>query len=248
MKNQILKISFIALLLNTVAICYAQKMPDTYFEYTSGKLEYGLFVPENYDPSKSYPLVMYLHGMGNNQTVYLDFYNKDIQQKNPCFVYTPKTPTDWGDWSGWSWDGSGFSSLSIPTQTAVHVLDSLISKYSIDTNRLYVYGISMGGEGVFDLLHKMPHKFAAGISICGGGFAHWANNISATPLWMFHGSADEINPPDLTERVYKKLQEIGATKMRYTNYPGYGHAIWDKAQSEPSFYDWMFDFNKSKNK
>lgn len=248
MENKILKISFIVLLLKTVAVCFAQNMPDTYFEYTSGKLEYGLFVPENYDPSKSYPLVMYLHGMGNNQTVYLDFYNKDIQQKNPCFVYTPKTPTDWGDWSGWSWDGSGFSSLSIPTQTAVHVLDSLISKYPIDTNRLYVYGISMGGEGVMDLLHKMPHKFAAGISICGGGFAHWANNISATPLWMFHGSADEINPPDLTERVYNKLLEIGATKMRYTNYPGYGHAIWDKAQSEPSFYDWMFDFNKSQVK
>lgn len=221
-------------------------MPKTYSEYTSGKLDYGLFVPENYNPSKSYPLVMFLHGWSNNNTVYLDFYNKDIQLKNPCFVYTPKTPTDWGDWSGWSWDGSGFSGLSIPTQTAVHVLDSLISKYSIDTNRLYVYGISMGGEGVFDLLHKMPNKFAAGISICGGGFAHWANNISSTPFWMFHGSADEINPPDLTERVFNKLLEIGATKMRYTNYPGYGHSIWDKAQSEPSFYDWMFAFTKNK--
>lgn len=244
MKNNILKFSFIVLLLNTVAICYAQNMPDTYSEHSSGKLEYGIFVPENYDPSKSYPLVMFLHGWGNNHTVYLDIYNKDIQLKNACFVYTPKTPVEWGDWSGWSWDGNGFSSLSIPMQTAMHVLDSLISRYPIDTNRLYVYGISMGGEGVFDLLHKMPHKFAAGISICGGGFAHWANNISSTPLWMFHGSEDEINPPDLTERVYNKLLEIGATKMRYTNYPGYGHSIWDKAQSEPSFYEWMFAFNK----
>jgi predicted peptidase len=244
MKNNVFKIGFIVLLMNTVNQSYAQKMPDTYAEYTYGKLEYGLFVPDNYDPSKLYPLVMFLHGWGNNYTVYLDFYNEENQLKNPCFVYTPKTSTDWGDWSGWSWEGSDFSSLSIPTQTAVYVLDSLISTYSIDTNRLYVYGISMGGEGVFDLLHKMPNKFAAGISICGGGFAHWANNISYTPLWMFHGSADEINPPDLTERVYNKLLEIGATKMRYTNYQSFGHSIWDKAQSEPSFYDWMFTFKK----
>lgn len=76
MKNKILKISFIVLLINTVAICYAQKMPDTYSEYTSGKLEYGLFIPENYDPSKLYPLVMFLHGMGNNHTVYLTYCTK----------------------------------------------------------------------------------------------------------------------------------------------------------------------------
>lgn len=248
MISQLLKVFLIALLFNTEHISYAQKMPETYFEHNHGKLEYGLFVPENYDPAKKYPLVMYLHGWGNNHTVYLNFYNKDIQRKNPCFVYTPKTPVDWGDWSEWSWDGTGFSDLSLPTQAAIKVLDSLISKYSIDPGRLYVYGISMGGEGVFDLLHKMPHKFAAGISICGGGFAHWADKISLTPLWMFHGSDDEINPPDLTERVYNKLVESGATRMRYTNYPGYGHDIWDKAESEPSFYDWMFTFRKNQTK
>jgi predicted peptidase len=246
MQNNAKKVSVIILLICIIKIGTAQKLPDTYSEYTYGKLEYGLFVPENYDASKSYPLVMFLHGVGNNHTVYLNLYNKDVQQKNPCFVYTPKTPVNWGDWSGWSWDGTGFSDLSIPTQTAIHVLDSLNSVYSIDTNRLYVYGISMGGEGVFDLLHKIPNKFAAAISICGGGFAHWADNISNTPFWMFHGSADEINPPDLTERVYNKLLEIGASKMRYTNYPGYGHAIWDKALSEPSFFDWLFSFDKSK--
>lgn len=241
-----LHVCFTILILNTGIICFAQGMPDTYSEHTSGKLEYGLYVPENYDPSKLYPLIMYLHGMGNNSTVYLDYYKSDIQQKNPCFVYTPKTPINWGDWSSWSWEGSDFSSLSVPTQTAMYFLDSLMTIYPIDSNRLYVYGISMGGEGVFDLLHKMPNKFAAGISICGGGFAHWAENISLTPFWMFHGSADDVNPPEITERVYYELLEMGATKMRYTNYPGYGHSIWDKAQSEPSFYDWMFAFSKNK--
>jgi predicted peptidase len=128
---------------------------------------------------------------------------------------------------------------------AIHVLDSLCKVYPVDTNRLYVYGISMGGEGVFDLLHKLPGKFAAAMSVCGGGQASWAENISKTPFWMFHGSADDVNPPDLTERVYIRLVEIGATKMRYTNYPGYGHDIWDKAAEEPLWFDWMFSYSKS---
>jgi predicted peptidase len=221
--------------------CSAQTMPKTYSEARSGKLEYGFYVPENLDNAKSYPLVMFLHGWSANQTQYLEWYSSEMQAKHPCFVFTPKTPTTWADWSGWK-----DTSLSEPMRVAVHVLDSLIQKYPVDTTRLYVYGISMGGEGVFDLLHKLPNKFAAAISICGGGQASWAENIAKTPFWMFHGSDDKINTPDLTERVYHRLVEIGATQMRYTNYPGYGHEIWDKAQSEPDFYDWMFSHTRKK--
>lgn len=213
----------------------AQEKPETYNESRFGKLEYGLFVPENYDKTKFYPIVIYLHGFGNNHYVYLDWYRKDIQKKNPCFVFTPRTPTTWADWSGWN-----NNKLSEPMIAAMHVLDSLTGSYSIDKNRLYVYGISMGGEGVFDLLDKLPGKFAAAMSVCGGGQANWAGNISKTPFWMFHGNADNINPPDLTERVYNELVKIGAKKMRYTNYPGAGHDIWDKAASEPAWFDWMF--------
>ena len=220
----------------------AQTMPKTYSESKYGKLEYGFYVPENYDKTKSYPLVMFLHGWSANQTVYLEWYNKDLQSKHPCFVFTPRTPTTWADWSGWNDEH-----LSEPMLAAIHVLDSLTEKYSIEPNRLYVYGISMGGEGVFDLLHKLPNKFAAAMSICGGGQAWWAENIAKTPLWMFHGSADKINTPDMTERVYNRLVEIGAKKMKYTNYPGYGHEIWNIAQNEPEFYDWMFSFSRTDN-
>ncbi len=219
----------------------AQTMPKTYSEARFGKLEYGFYVPENFDKTKSYPLVMFLHGWSANQTVYLEWYNSEMQAKHPCFVFTPRTPTTWADWSGWN-----DTSLSESMHAAIHVLDSLILKYPIDKTRLYVYGISMGGEGVFDLLHKLPNKFAAAISICGGGQAAWAKNIAKTPLWMFHGSDDKINTPDLTERVYNRLVEIGAKQMRYINYPGYGHEIWDKAQSEPDFYDWMLKYANPK--
>jgi predicted esterase len=227
-------------LLIAVVQAYPQSSPTTYSEGKYGKLIYGLFIPENYDESKQYPVVVYLHGFGNNEYVYLDWYKLEIQSKTPCFVFTPRTPTTWADWSGWN-----NNKLSEPMVAAIHVLDSLTSVYSIDKNRLYVYGISMGGEGVFDLLHKLPGKFAAAMSVCGGGQASWAENISKTPLWMFHGSADDVNPPDLTERVYNRLVEIGASKMRYTNYHGYGHDIWNLAESEPSWFDWMFSHSKA---
>jgi predicted esterase len=241
MKKRLL-LSFAAFTLAVFPCLHGQTMPETYSESKSGKLEYGFYVPENYDNTKSYPLVMFLHGWSANQTVYLDLYKKNIQSSHPCFVFTPRTPTTWADWSGWN-----DNQLSEPMLAAIHVLDSLKEKYSIDTNRLYVYGISMGGEGVFDLLHKLPNKFAAAISICGGGQASWAENIAKTPLWMFHGSADKINTPDMTERVYNRLVEIGAKKMKYTNYPGLGHEIWDAALNEPDFYDWMFRYSRNDN-
>jgi predicted peptidase len=233
------RILFFALIFTFVSV---SGQPKTYTESIYGKLEFGFFVPENLNTIELYPLVVYLHGFGNNEYVYLDWYSKDIQAKNPCFVFTPRTPTTWADWSGWN-----DKTLSAPMMAAIHVLDSLCKVYPVDTNRLYVYGISMGGEGVFDLLHKLPGKFAAAMSVCGGGQATWAENIAKTPLWMFHGSDDNINPPDLTERVYNRLVEIGATKMRYTNYPGYGHDIWNKAAEEPSWFDWMFLHSKSES-
>ncbi len=213
-------------------------LPPTYYEATYGKLTYGLYVPENYDPSQSYPLIMHLHGYSYLKSDNLWWYAPDFQAKIPCFVFTPKTPPSWGDWSGW-WD-----TLSEPMQVTMEVLDQLIAEYSIDECRLYVYGISMGGEGAFDLLDKYPGKFAAAMSVCGGGRAEWAANIAQTPLWMFHGGKDTVNPPALTEDVYHALVALGATRMRYTNYPDRGHEIWNLAANEPAWTEWMFAHSK----
>jgi predicted peptidase len=120
-------------------------------------------------------------------------------------------------------------------QVTMEVLDQLLAEYPIDECRLYVYGISMGGEGTFDLLDKYPDKFAAGMSVCGGGRAEWAANIAQTPLWMFHGGKDTVNPPTLTTDVYDALVALGANRMRYTEYPNLGHEIWNVAAAEPAW-------------
>lgn len=213
---------------------FAQEYISTYQEGVSGQLEFGFSTPETMDSGEVYPLIMYLHGYSNNYAVYLQWYDSAFQAKVPSFVYTPRTPTTWGDWSGW------WTDLSEPMTVAMQVLDSLIAIYPIDTNRLYVYGISMGGEGVFDLLDKKPGFFAAAMSVCGGGRPAWAENVAQTPFWMFHGSADAINPVSLTEDVADSLEALGATQWRFTRYEGYGHDIWDRAAQEPSWEEWMF--------
>lgn len=212
--------------------------PETYNENISGKLEYGFYSPAEIKKDRLYPLLIYLHGWGQNQAVYLDWYKEEIQSLHPCFVYTPRTPLEWGDWSGWG------NELSEPMELAVHVMDSLIERYPIDTCSLYVYGISMGGEGTFDLLDKFPGRFAAAMSVCGGGKPEWAENISQTPFWMFHGSDDDVNPVNLTRDVYDALVSIGAYNMRYTEYKGYGHDIWNRAPQESDWYDWMFNYSR----
>lgn len=241
MKNKLFK-SLILLLISIISSsAYSQNMPDTYSEYSYGKLDYGFYTPVDTKDGEKYPLIMFLHGMGQNKEVYfLEWYEDEVQEKNPCFVFTPKTPISWADWSGWG------SRLSEPMGVAIHVLDSLIEKYPIDTCRIYVYGTSMGGEGTFDLLDKYPNKFAAAMSVCGGGKPEWAENISRTPLWMFHGSADEVNPVTLTRDVYDEMVKIGATKMIYTEYEGWGHNIWIKAPQEAEWLTWMFKHRKCK--
>lgn len=215
-------------------ISFVQAYPSTYQEGVSGQLEFGFSTPETMGNGKVYPLIIYLHGYGNNYAVSLEWYDSAFQAQTPSFVYTPRTPTTWGDWSGW------WTDLSEPMTVAMHVLDSLIEIHPIDTNRIYVYGISMGGEGVFDLLDKKPGFFAAAMSICGGGRAAWAQNISQTPFWMFHGGADPINPVTLTGDVADSLESLGASQWRFTRYEGYGHEIWNRAAQEPSWKEWMF--------
>ena len=218
----------------------AQQMPSTYTENVSGKLHYGFYTPEGQEEGKTYPLLIFLHGMGQDQPVYLEWYHNALQERHPCFIYSPRTPVSWGDWSGWG------ESLSEPMAEAMAVLDDLIGSYAIDTCRLYVYGISMGGEGTFDLLDKFPGRFAAAMSVCGGGKPSWAKNIAQTPFWMFHGNEDAINPVTLTRDVYEEMKRIGAKKMRYTEYDGWGHDIWNRVKEEPEWYDWMFEHSNCK--
>jgi poly(3-hydroxybutyrate) depolymerase len=199
-----------------------------------------LFKPETYDPSKSYPLVLYLHGANDTLSRDITWYHSSVQRENPLFVLTPKCTNPNQGW-GNTWTDTHSASATATLQ----ILDSLMGEYSIDKNRLYIYGISMGGFGVFSVLAKEPNKFAAGYAVCGGSNETVAAKLLATPLWIFHGDSDDIVPVRLSRQIYQGIKNSGGKMVRYTEYPGVKHNSWENVAREKSLHRWLLAQNRN---
>jgi hypothetical protein len=212
-------------------------LPEGYeVRYFNG-MRYGLFIPPSYNPDESYPLILYLHGCNDTVSHDLDLYHEPIQGKDPCFVLTPKAVNmiDWCDAWGHSW----FPEHTPDMMNTLEIIDLLEEEFSIDTNRRYVYGISMGSFGTFSLLARNAGMFASAFAICGGGNTLTADEVAKTPLWIFHGDADQMVPVERSRSMYYAILNAGGTQVRYTEYPGVDHDAWEPALREPTLYDWF---------
>ena len=206
----------------------------TYEQRWSKGLRYGLFKPQNYDPKKSYPLILYLHGANDTISRDIAWYHESIQRENPLFVLAPKCTN-----ANQGWGNTWTDAHSPAMVTTLHVLDSLVDKYNIDKNRLYVFGISMGGFGVFSVLSKEPQKFAAGYAICGGSSATAATKLRHTPLWIFHGDIDDVVDVKYSRQIYEGIKKEGGKVVRYTEYPGVKHNSWENVSREKTLHRWL---------
>lgn len=238
MKRFALSRHFLLMVFVVIAQQMHAQYPTIHKEYTEAVYDgvrYGLFKPINYDSKRSYPLVVYLHGSRDTVSRNMHLYQDSIQKKYPCFVLTPKcTNPD----QGW---GNTWQPAHAPTMAKTLVLmDALIKQYSIDTNRLYLFGISMGGFGVFSVLEKNPGRFAAAYAICGGSNPAAAAKVMRTPLWIFHGDADDIVPVHLSRDIYNAIKQLGGKRTKYTEYPGVKHNSWENAGREKALLPWLF--------
>lgn len=138
---------------------------------------------------------------------------------------------------------------------ALTALDQSLKEFHGDPRRVYLTGLSMGGYGTWYIASRNPGRFAALAPVCGGirapntvplaavsttsdPYAEIAKKIGATPVWMFHGSADEVINVDESRRMAAALKANGGN-VHYTEYPGVGHNSWDKAYAEPELMPWL---------
>ncbi|MFC1694253.1 dienelactone hydrolase family protein [Candidatus Latescibacterota bacterium] len=130
-------------------------------------------------------------------------------------------------------------------QTIHEILDSIEKEFSIDINREYVIGQSMGGECTWMSIIERPDRFAAAVPVCssdrfiGMSSAERGKKIAQFPLWIFHGTEDSTISVNVSREVVQALRDTGGNP-KYTEYPGVKHNSWLNAYREPELIEWLF--------
>lgn len=218
------------------------------------KLNYRILYPLNYHPEQSYPVILFLHGAGergaDNEAQLLHggamFASYEMQAKYPAIIIAPQCPEQkrWAAYQRPDAHNKRFfppAAAITPEMSAVkELLDAYIAKGIVDTKRIYITGLSMGGMGTFDMVCRYPNLFAAASPICGGAnYQRLANYKGRTAFSIYHGDADPTVSVEWSREAYKALQEAQA-EVRYKEYPGVKHNSWDNAFAEPDYIGWMY--------
>lgn len=213
------------------------------------KLNYRLLRPKNYDASRKYPVVIFLHGSGergSDNAAQLThgaplFLKEEVREKYPCFVVAPQCPQNqkWADIDWGSANPVQPNKVSAPTALVLRALDSLQEEFSIDADRLYLTGLSMGGYGTWDLITRFPEKWAAAVPICGGGDKATAARAKSVPTWAFHGLLDSTVDPARSKKMIDAVTAAGGTPL-FSEYPYIKHDSWVTAYGEPELLPWLF--------
>lgn len=234
----------ILLALSLVAITAMAHEPGTQKAETFKKeikeeisYNYLAFVPKGYSDGKKWPLMIFLHGAGergtdiNKVTVHGP---PKIAKTNPEFPFVLISPQCA---SGQRWEKDKVMAL----------LDHAISKYNVDTNRIYLTGISMGGYGTWDIASTYPERFAAIVPICGGGQTidlklssrEKRKAFENLGIWAFTGAKDQVVPVEESQRMVDAFKSAGAKDVQFTIYPEANHDSWTETYNNPKVFEWF---------
>lgn len=224
-------------------------------------LPYRVLLPKNYEASKKYPLILFLHGSGergrDNEAQLTHgwklFLQDSLREKYPAIVVFPQCSAA-SYWSNvnvrydsaskkriWNFPADGEPTAAM--RLLLQLIAQLQTDYKLDKKRLYAGGLSMGGMGTYELVRRMPKTFAAALPICGGASTATAKTLSKTRWWIFHGLDDTSVPVELSKNMAETLVNAGAV-IRLSLYPGVGHNSWDNAFAEPDLLRWLFSNHK----
>ena len=215
--------------------------------------KYQVFVPADWNRKVKWPVILFLHGYGEEgddgllpTQVGLAAAIRRHVDRFPFVVVIPQCRKQ--DW----WTNSPMEAQ------ALKALDQTMQEFKGDPQRVYLTGLSMGGYGTWALGSQHSGRFAALVPICGGvrlppghhlanardtvesadPYTAVAQKIGKTPVWVFHGGADDTVPVTESRKMVEALKAAGGD-VHYTEYPGVGHDSWTKAYDEAELFTWL---------
>jgi acetyl esterase/lipase len=214
---------------------------------------YLLYLPQSYGerPDEEWPLLIFFCGTADRGgNVFLlakasPFMYIREKEDLPCIIVAPMLGVS-----------SGFRSF--PGIYMEGVFNEVISNYRVDRSRIYVTGLSMGGEAAYRFALLQPDRFAALVVLCGflanrttgrlyDEFYREAKEIEHiplkalenTPVRVIHGENDTVVPRALAERTVDELR-AAAVDVEFAILRDHDHDVWTDTYSDRNFYDWLF--------
>jgi len=231
------------------------------FVFAEGKtLPYRILYPVNYDKTKKYPLLLFLHGAGERgrdnekQLTWGSklFITEENRKNFPAIVVIPQCPEE-SFWAVMKTDQTKQPPVRTfdytvepnwPLAAANELVKKLSNEEGVDKKQIFISGLSMGGMGTFESVYRYPDLYAAALPICGGGDVnHYDKRVAKVPFWIFHGDADAVVNPQLSRDMVEKLKSLKA-EVKYSEYPGVNHNSWENAFAEKDYLSWMLQHKK----
>jgi pimeloyl-ACP methyl ester carboxylesterase len=237
---------------------YAESNKD-YFKLKRGKIKagylseidstyqpYDLLIPQSYDPAKKYALVLLLHGYQNEIHKYSELAKDDrISELDSLGIIKVAL-----------YGRRNHYYLGAAEEDVLTVMNMVQSKYSIDPDRIYLTGSSMGGYGTWFIGLNYPDFFAAVSPVCppsifsGSRFINtispieYISNAQHLPARIYHGAADSTVNVDNSRQMAGRLKELNYDYV-YTEFPGVGHDSWNKADADKDRLPWLLKYTRN---
>ena len=219
-----------------------------------GRFNYRHRAPDKVESNKKYPILVMLHGAGgrskDNKKQLLDADAIDALAKHgvsstfESYIFAGQVPPgqQWVDVK-WNTLEHKMPEISDSMRMLFESLDVFIKKNQVDTSRIYVLGLSMGGYGTWDAIQRRPDFFAAAVPICGGGDKSMAKDIAQVPVWVFHGEKDPVIDVSRSRDMVNSMKAAGGNP-KYTEVKGRGHNSHVDVWNNSEVWKWLYHQKK----